>query len=255
MIDVSDIDQAELLAALYNAIDISSRVGLPSFPEPMTVADARRIIAERTRDGVCRFDYLNGRPLKIELGPQMNGLLYDRDNGARAFRRVVDKLRGKSSIVEHDTRFYIFQDDELRPSKDYREAVRIPLRVYERFDLHTKSQVRRERRRMARAGVHGRRVWRKNTRRISRIDAEWSLTPIREQKDETYTARRIGFGTEVQDRHKPREIWPKLTRQAFVYVRQGEEIPERVKAELTEQLQRELMSVAQQMYEKINGEA
>lgn len=41
------------------------------------------------------FDYLNGRPIKVDLGPtDLDTRLYNRDQGAGAAERVVEALRG-----------------------------------------------------------------------------------------------------------------------------------------------------------------
>src|SRR5690348_4347647 len=90
MIDVSHIEPAELLRLLYNAIDMGKRHDFPTFPEPMMLDEARKLIAERMCNGVARFDYLRGRPLKIAIGPaQVDERLYDREHGPGAFAAAI----------------------------------------------------------------------------------------------------------------------------------------------------------------------
>ena len=80
MIDISEMNKAEVLAKLYNA----SRplgMGLLHFtPEPMGVEEAQQLLEEETY-----FDYLNGRVMKVDLSKDtLDPWLYDRDNGQGA---------------------------------------------------------------------------------------------------------------------------------------------------------------------------
>lgn len=106
MIDVSDIDENALLAALYNA---SKQQGMgfahARGREPMTPEQAAEEILDRRERckqttqgrGECKevyFDYLHGRVMKVDIGgPTLDPWLYDRDNGAGAAAAVVDMLR------------------------------------------------------------------------------------------------------------------------------------------------------------------
>lgn len=95
-IDISKADKAAVLAALFNA---SSPRGMGMFqagagPKVMTVEDARKAMesGDDLREfragnkikgfpGISRFDYLYGRPLKIDLsGDVLDARLYNRDN-------------------------------------------------------------------------------------------------------------------------------------------------------------------------------
>jgi hypothetical protein len=121
MIDVSYIEPAELLRLLYNAIDMGKRHGLPTFPEPMRIEEARRIITERTRDGVARFDYLNGRPIKVAIGPaQVDERFYDRENGPGAFAAAI----GVEYVKKYEHVFFRLDGDRLVPCEDYGEVYR-----------------------------------------------------------------------------------------------------------------------------------
>jgi hypothetical protein len=93
-IDISKMDKAEVLAALFNA---AKPQGLGKFnfkPDHiMTSAEAATVLAERTRDGKAYFDYCEGRSLKVEIsdGP-LKVELYDRDNGDGAAARAIAEI-------------------------------------------------------------------------------------------------------------------------------------------------------------------
>lgn len=89
-IDISKLDKAEVLAALFNA---SKQQGLgfldASGGLPMSAEEARVILYE-TQD----FDYLRGRVMKVHLGgDEFNPRLYDRDNGNGAASRAIASLK------------------------------------------------------------------------------------------------------------------------------------------------------------------
>lgn len=92
MVDISDLDKAEVLKALY---DHSQPLGLGILhwtPAPMDIEEARTIIA----NGVTGFDYLHGRVMKVHIGgDEFDPWGYDRDNGEGAAQRVIDTLRDK----------------------------------------------------------------------------------------------------------------------------------------------------------------
>lgn len=100
-LDISGIDKAELLAALYNSAHPLG-FGFMRFKEghQMTTAEAREIIDTGAnpdyagaRNGLY-FDYLHGRVIKCRLDDDtMRPDLYDRDNGKGAAAKVVAKLR------------------------------------------------------------------------------------------------------------------------------------------------------------------
>ena len=90
VIDTAGIENAEILAALYNASKPLGMGILHFDPEPMTKEEAAEIL----RSGHRNFDYLKGRVMKVHL--EDNGFdprLYDRDNGEGAAARVVSSLR------------------------------------------------------------------------------------------------------------------------------------------------------------------
>lgn len=113
-IDISGVDKGALLAECFNGSSVS---GMGVFqagrgPKVMTYEQGREIIeqalAGNTADdntvmfpGLKRrrpdlyFDYLFGRPLKIDLtGDEVDSWGYDRDNGGDgALQRLVDKVK------------------------------------------------------------------------------------------------------------------------------------------------------------------
>ena len=90
MIDISGLDKAEVLVALYNN---SHKQGL-GFLQPdveLTVEKARELLSK-----ITYFDYLYGKVMKVDLSnDSFNEWLYDRDNGEGKAKRVVEELRLK----------------------------------------------------------------------------------------------------------------------------------------------------------------
>lgn len=97
-IDISKLDKAEVLAALFNA---SKQQGMgfldKSGASAMSIEDAR----EFTSNGGCQYyDYLRGRVMKIDLSKdQLQTGLYDRDNGEGAAARALAPLLAAVSEV------------------------------------------------------------------------------------------------------------------------------------------------------------
>lgn len=96
-IDISGINKAKLLAALYNAARPQGMGWLHAKEADMTEAEAASLIAAQRDDGVAWFDYVHGRPLKIGFDGNtlLRADLYDRDapGGAGSVQRIVDSLR------------------------------------------------------------------------------------------------------------------------------------------------------------------
>lgn len=98
-IDITGIDQAELLAALHNGTNALGMGALHDIGRDMTKGEAQEIVDYATdnayRPGRIRFDYVKGRPLKVSFnGDTLEGAaLYDRDSSPGACQRVVDSLR------------------------------------------------------------------------------------------------------------------------------------------------------------------
>lgn len=78
--DIRDLDKARILLALYNR---SRVVGMGIFAakeEPLTLEECRELLKKQTY-----FDYLYGRPLKVNLGREfLDTSLFDRDMGLGA---------------------------------------------------------------------------------------------------------------------------------------------------------------------------
>lgn len=94
-IDISKLDTAEVLAALYNA-SRQGGMGLMHSrgQSPMTKEQAQAEISERMEASqTLYFDYLHGRVMKVHVGkPILLTDLYDRDNGEGAAARALEPL-------------------------------------------------------------------------------------------------------------------------------------------------------------------
>ena len=88
-IDISKLDKAEVLAALYNN---SKQQGMgflnPRGREPLTIDQAAELLKQGTY-----FDYLAGRVMKVELKDDtLDPWGYDRDNGTGAAAAALEPL-------------------------------------------------------------------------------------------------------------------------------------------------------------------
>jgi hypothetical protein len=89
-IDISKLDKAEVLAALYNNSRPLGLGMLHFYPADMTKDEAGKLLAE---DTYGYFDYLKGRVMKVDLtGQTLNPRMYDRDNGEGAAKRAIAHL-------------------------------------------------------------------------------------------------------------------------------------------------------------------
>lgn len=101
MIDLTGLDKAAVLAALYNGSRPLGMGRLHFDPADMTIEEARALLAdpEPTSDiGFSRkrmdFDYLKGRVMKVDLsGDTLDPWGYDRDNGEGAAAQIIASLR------------------------------------------------------------------------------------------------------------------------------------------------------------------
>lgn len=100
-IDVSGIDEGELLAALHNATEPRG-LGYIHARGDMTPEEGRQFIesdATRMAKGGWHADYVHGRPVKVSVrdGRLYGALVYDRDapGGPGSCARVVEGLRAK----------------------------------------------------------------------------------------------------------------------------------------------------------------
>lgn len=94
-IDITGIDKAELLAALYNNAKTQGFI-MEYVPFDMTIiTEAYRLLSETTK-----FDYLKGRVMKVDLaGDSFDPYFYDRDNGQGAALRIVNSIKRKHGMV------------------------------------------------------------------------------------------------------------------------------------------------------------
>ena len=93
-ISIAGLNKAELLAALFNGSHAQGMGFLQNHAEQMTLAEA----AELLRKGTY-FDYVRGRVLKVDLkGDEFYTGLYNRDVGQGAAERIVEGLRGTSTL-------------------------------------------------------------------------------------------------------------------------------------------------------------
>lgn len=87
VVDISNKDKAQVLMALYNNSHPQGLGFLHFNPEPMTIEQAREILA-KTQD----FDYLSGRVMKISLESNLVRTWgYNRDNGEGAAERAISQ--------------------------------------------------------------------------------------------------------------------------------------------------------------------
>lgn len=94
VIDISNKDKAEVLAELYNNSQPMG-VGMAQYdPTPMTTEVARKILETRQS-----FDYLKGRPLKINLEENIVGVYgYNHDNAKGLAQKVISGCRNINDI-------------------------------------------------------------------------------------------------------------------------------------------------------------
>ena len=90
--NISKLDKAEVLVALYNNARPQGMGYLHYTPEDMTVEEARKILANFEEQGQqSYFDYLKGRVMKIDLrGDDLFTALYNRDNGEGAAEQALE---------------------------------------------------------------------------------------------------------------------------------------------------------------------
>lgn len=97
-ISLVGLDKAAVLAALYNASKPQGMGFMHYDPKPMTTEEAAALLKQTTR-----FDYLQGRVMKIDLsGGTLDPWGYDRDNGRGAVQRVIDNLKAEGNANSID---------------------------------------------------------------------------------------------------------------------------------------------------------
>jgi len=95
MVDITGLNKADVLAALYNASRPQGKGFLHYDSKPM-----ERIEAEEILKKTSYFDYLKGRVMKLDLSDNrfFDEWGYDRDNGPGAAEVIVSSLRTSTSV-------------------------------------------------------------------------------------------------------------------------------------------------------------
>lgn len=104
-VNIEGLDKAELFAALYNNAKPLGMGMLRYNPTPLTKESAAELMglgddSARMFPGFKKpslyFDYVNGRPMKINLeGDETDSWGYNRDQGEGEVERIVAELRGR----------------------------------------------------------------------------------------------------------------------------------------------------------------
>lgn len=91
-VDISGLDKAAVLMALYDDAQTQGMGKLHYTPDPLSNAEAQKLLDDLGERKY--FDYLRGRVMKVELsGDSFDPGLYDRDNGNGAAEAALRKLR------------------------------------------------------------------------------------------------------------------------------------------------------------------
>lgn len=91
MIDITGLDKAAVLKALYDNSKPQGLGFLHYVSGDMSIEEARSITEQPFG---CNQDYLKGRVLKIDISDhEFDPRLYDRDNGDGAAARAIKELR------------------------------------------------------------------------------------------------------------------------------------------------------------------
>lgn len=93
MISIAGLDKARVLKALYDNARPLGMGFLQATEGLMSEEDAVKLVeAQAGRRGLY-FDYVGGRPLKVDLsGDEFDPCLYDRDQGHGAAARAIASL-------------------------------------------------------------------------------------------------------------------------------------------------------------------
>lgn len=129
-VNIADLNVADVLAALYNAskpmgMGFLQAGGAPNVMDRAHAEQLLRLGSDASGDyplgtAVLRgnpryFDYVYGRPLKLDLSPDNEDFDpwgFDRDNGGEGTaQRVIDHLRATGSVERADGTSFL--DEEL----------------------------------------------------------------------------------------------------------------------------------------------
>lgn len=86
-IDISKLDTAEVLAALYNNSKVQGMGFLQKKEGVMSKEEAAELLKEDNY-----FDYLHGKVMKVRIQSPLKPWGYDRDNGDGAAQRALQPL-------------------------------------------------------------------------------------------------------------------------------------------------------------------
>ncbi len=140
MINIKDLDKAQLLVELYNHSH-QQGFGILQPSRSLTVEDARKLLEQTTY-----FDYLYGKVMKVDLSSdeEFEERLYDRDNGQGMAQSVVDGMRKRkelekavTEVVEQGVRESILDNNYIdeQPINNYNEPKPIN-NLNERIDIN-----------------------------------------------------------------------------------------------------------------------
>lgn len=88
--DISKLNKAKVLAALYNRAKTQGLGQLQDTPENMTQEEAQELL----NSGQTYFDYHNGRVMKIDMSTdELRTDLYNRDNGDNAAEDAIMAIK------------------------------------------------------------------------------------------------------------------------------------------------------------------
>ena len=95
-IDISGLDKAEVLMALYDRALVQGLGILDARPGGLPKDEAEALLRSSPH-----FDYLHGRVMKVSLiGDSFDPGLYDRDNGQGAAARALEHLRKTNNTTQ-----------------------------------------------------------------------------------------------------------------------------------------------------------
>lgn len=109
-ISIAGLDKAAVLAALHNGTRAVGMGVVHDIGRDMTVEEARgfleagrdtrRMFGDPSNQPKLYFDYLKGRPLKVDIsGDEFDPRLYDRDAAPGAAQRAIDKLKQHAAFL------------------------------------------------------------------------------------------------------------------------------------------------------------
>jgi len=112
VINISKMNKAEVLSALYNAAKPQGMGYLHYDPTKMSVKEAAYIIEESP---TTYFDYLKGRVLKVDLNDeQLDFWAYDRDNGTAAAANALSKITGYQGVSDKEDSSTLHLNKEIQ---------------------------------------------------------------------------------------------------------------------------------------------